>query len=257
MSEAPQKPRRGRGRPSAAAIEDEFTDNGSLAEGPEGADGLTVRQRRVLQVIQDYVTKHGYPPSIRQVGVLSGLSSPSSVQYQMRALEAKGFIRRDPHLPRAMEVRMPAQPEFASRTTTELAEVEPDATYPQEPTSVAVPVLGRIAAGGPILAEQHIEDIFALPKQIIGSGEHFMLEVKGDSMVDAAICDGDWVLVRQQPNAENGDIVAALLDDEATVKTFKKLSNQVWLLPHNPAYDPIDGNNAVIMGKVVAVLRKI
>ena len=120
-----------------------------------------------------------------------------------------------------------------------------------------VPVLGRIAAGGPILAEERIEDVFALPRQLVGEGTMFLLEVRGDSMIEAAICDGDWVVVRQQPTAINGDIVAALLDNEATVKTFKRTDDQVWLLPHNPAYDPIDGNHATILGKVVAVLRRI
>jgi repressor LexA len=125
------------------------------------------------------------------------------------------------------------------------------------PEPVHVPVVGRIAAGGPILAEERIEDVFALPRQLVGEGTMFLLEVRGDSMIDAAICDGDWVVVRQQPTADNGDIVAALLDDEATVKTFKRSSSQVWLIPHNPAYDPIDGNHATILGRVVAVLRRL
>lgn len=117
--------------------------------------------------------------------------------------------------------------------------------------------MGRIAAGGPILAEEHVEDVFALPRQLVGDGEMFMLEVRGDSMVDAAICDGDWVVVRQQNNADNGDIVAALLDDEATVKTYRRDNTGVWLLPHNPAYTPINGKHATVMGKVVAVLRRV
>ena len=112
-----------------------------------------------------------------------------------------------------------------------------------------MPVLGRIAAGGPILAEERIEDVFALPRQLVGEGTMFLLEVRGDSMIEAAICDGDWVVVRQQPTAINGDIVAALLDNEATVKTFKRTDGQVWLMPHNPAYDPIDGNHAIDPGQ--------
>src|SRR5690606_27877876 len=122
---------------------------------------------------------------------------------------------------------------------------------------VDVPLVGRIAAGGPILADQQVEDVFALPRQLTGDGELFMLNVSGDSMIDAAICDGDWVVVRRQQTAENGDIVAALLDDEATVKTFRRRDGHVWLIPHNPAYTPIDGTHAQIMGKVVSVLRKI
>jgi repressor LexA len=122
---------------------------------------------------------------------------------------------------------------------------------------VHVPVLGRIAAGGPILAEERVEDVFALPKQLVGEGELFLLEVRGDSMIEAAICDGDWVVVRREQTADNGDIVAALLDDEATVKTFKRSGGHVWLMPHNPAYEPIDGDAATILGKVVAVLRRV
>lgn len=120
-----------------------------------------------------------------------------------------------------------------------------------------VPLVGRIAAGTPITAEQHVEDVMRLPERLTGSGNLFMLEVHGDSMIDAAICDGDYVVVREQNEATNGDIVAALLDNEATVKTFRKENGHVWLMPHNPAYSPIDGSHAKIMGKVVTILRKI
>lgn len=239
--------RRGRGRPSREALADEFTAHACLEDDAALAE-LSLRQRHVLQVILDHVEQHGYPPSIRQIGEFTGLASPSSVQYQLRALEKKGFIRRDPHLPRAMEVRRPEH---------EPGDIASELSFDPQARSVSVPVIGRIAAGGPILAEQHVEDVFALPKQLVGEGTHFMLEVRGDSMVDAAICDGDWVVVRQQKDAVNGDIVAALLDDEATVKTFRKTASQVWLLPHNPNYDPIDGNQATIMGKVVAVMRRV
>jgi repressor LexA len=169
-------------------------------------------------------------------------------------LQAKGFIFRDPHRPRALEVRLPE-----SLAVTEIPShlgVESDLPAPSAP-SVPVPILGRIAAGGPILAEQAIEDVFTLPRQLVGEGTLFLLEVKGDSMIEAAICDGDYVVVRQQPDASNGEIVAALLGDEATVKTFKRTLDGVWLLPHNPAYEPIDGTHATIMGKVVAVLRRV
>ena len=120
-----------------------------------------------------------------------------------------------------------------------------------------VPVVGRIAAGGPILAEQAIEDVFPLPKDLVGEGTLFLLKVVGDSMIEAAITDGDWVVVRQQPVAENGDIVAAMIDGEATVKTFRRKDGHVWLMPHNAAYEPIPGDDAVILGRVVTVLRKI
>ena len=125
------------------------------------------------------------------------------------------------------------------------------------PAPAYVPVIGRIAAGGPILAEQAVEDVFPLPRELVGSGTLFMLKVVGDSMVDAAIADGDWVVVRQQQHAENGDIVAAMIDGEATVKTYKRRDGKVWLLPHNQAYQPIPGDNAVVLGRVVTVLRKV
>jgi repressor LexA len=128
---------------------------------------------------------------------------------------------------------------------------------PALPRPVFVPVVGRIAAGGPVLAEQVVEDMFPLPKEIVGEGALFLLRVTGDSMVEAAITDGDWVVVRQQPSAENGDIVAALIDEEATVKTFKRRDGHVWLLPHNPAFEPIPGDEATVLGRVVAVLRRL
>lgn len=206
-------------------------------------------------MIKQTVEVRGYPPSIREMGDEVGLASSSSVAHQLKVLESKGFLRRDPNRPRALEVFMPEDMEWSDNpdSGTGPAELERDAL----PEPVHVPLLGRIAAGGPILAEERIEDVFALPRQIVGDGTLFSLEVRGDSMIDAAICDGDWVVVRQQQNADNGDIVAALLDNEATVKTFKRTPGQVWLMPHNSAYDPIDGNHASILGKVVAVLRKI
>ena len=195
------------------------------------------------------------------MGEAVGLASSSSVAHQLRALEQKGFLRRDPNRPRALEVLLPTdapgtQDKPADVTLNPLA-VDETGISDAYPEPVHVPMLGRIAAGGPILAEEQIEDVFALPRQLIGEGTMFMLEVRGDSMIEAAICDRDWVVVRQQQTANNGDIVAALLDSEATVKTFKRTDGQVWLLPHNPAYDPIDGNHASILGKVVAVLRRI
>ena len=125
------------------------------------------------------------------------------------------------------------------------------------PTPANVPVVGRIAAGGPILAEERVEDVFPLPRQLVGDGQLFLLEVSGESMIEAAICDGDYVVIRQQPTAENGEIVAAMIDGEATVKTFQRKDGKVWLLPHNPAFEPIDGTNATILGKVTAVLRRV
>ncbi|HEY5822435.1 MAG TPA: transcriptional repressor LexA [Propionibacteriaceae bacterium] len=262
----PVRPQRRRGRPSAAEVAAQLGDSpsasvSSLPDGPADAHGLTPRQRRILEVIKDAVESRGYPPSIREMGESVGLASSSSVAHQLRSLEQKGFLRRDPNRPRALEVLMPDENPVA---TTQVAAPAPERAPVDEtgmgdayPAPVHVPVLGRIAAGGPILAEEQIEDVFALPRQLVGEGTMFLLEVRGDSMIEAAICDRDWVVVRQQPTANNGDIVAALLDNEATVKTFKRTDGQVWLLPHNPAYDPIDGNHASILGKIVAVLRKV
>jgi repressor LexA len=227
---------------------DSDSRTGTHADEAPGAETLTARQRRVLSIIAETVASRGYPPSIREIGEAVGLASPSSVAHQLAVLERKGFIRRDPRLPRAMEV---LQPKPAPAEVVELPE---DAAAP-EPTYV--PVLGRIAAGGPILAEQSVEAMFPLPRELVGDGQLFLLRVRGDSMIDAAICDGDYVAVRSQPSAENGEIVAALLDDEATVKTLRRRDGKTWLIPHNPAYDPIDGDHARIVGKVVAVLRRV
>lgn len=212
-------------------------------------EGLTPRQRRVLEVIREWVERFGYPPSVREIGEAVGLTSTSSVAHQLRALERKGYLRRDPNRPRAVGVR-PA--DDAPDAVGEASEGQPG-----PPRPVFVPVVGRIAAGGPVLAEQAVEDVFPLPKEIVGEGALFLLRVTGDSMVEAAITDGDWVVVRQQPSAENGDIVAAMIDGEATVKTFKRRDGHVWLLPHNPAYDPIPGDEATVLGRVVAVLRRL
>jgi repressor LexA len=212
--------------------------------------GLTERQRTILNVIRASVTSRGYPPSIREIGDAVGLTSTSSVAHQLRTLERKGYLRRDPNRPRAVDVR--GADDAATRSP--VTEVAGSDALP-EPTFV--PVLGRIAAGGPILAEEAVEDVFPLPRELVGEGTLFLLKVVGDSMVEAAICDGDWVVVRQQNVADNGDIVAAMIDGEATVKTFKRAGGQLWLMPHNPAFDPIPGNDATVLGKVVTVIRKI
>lgn len=207
------------------------------------APDLTPRQRRIMEFLRQWSEEHGYPPSVREIGEAVGLVSPSSVAYQLKVLERKGYLRRDANRPRAVDVR-PA---------SELVEERAG----RRPAPAFVPMLGQIAAGGPILAEEMIEDVYPLPRELVGEGTLFLLQVKGDSMIDAAICDGDWVAVRQQPTAENGEIVAALIDGEATVKTYQRRDGKVWLLPQNPAYDPIPGERATIMGRVVTVLRRI
>ena len=256
-------------------------------------DALDARARAVYETVRDAVTAHGYPPSMREIGAAVGLTSPSSVKHQLDKLERLGLVRRDPNRPRALEVILPVQsastpaaetkaledPEApedaASAAATERPEnpgrqhsANPD-DLPSLPVlpgvaegeAVAVPLVGRIAAGSPILAEQSIEDVMALPRRLTGNGELFMLEVHGDSMVEAAICDGDWVVVRTQADASNGDIVAAMLDDidgaTATVKVLFRRDGHQWLLPRNPDYAPIPGDEATIMGKVVTVLRSL
>jgi repressor LexA len=228
-----------------------------LPDGPPDAAGLTPRQRRVLAVIRDSVEARGYPPSMREIGQSVGLTSSSSVAHQLRVLETKGYLRRDPNRPRAVEVLMPdSAPRRAVGPATESAYDE-TGSGDSRPEAIYVPVVGQIAAGGPILAEERVEEVFPLPRQLVGDGTLFLLEVRGDSMIDAAICDGDFVVIRQQPSAENGEIVAAMIDGEATVKTLQKKAGQVWLLPHNDAYEPIDGTHASILGKVVTVMRKV
>ena len=228
------------------------------------ARGLTPRQKKILETIQRSVNDNGYPPSMREIGDTVGLASLSSVTHQLSQLEKLGYLRRDPKRPRAMEVLTPltldggagkagAQPSPAPARDAGAAVAE----LPTAVDTAMVPLVGRIAAGGPILADQVVEDVMPLPRQLVGQGELFMLKVAGDSMVDAAICDGDWVVVRRQADAANGDIVAALLDDEATVKTFRQRDGHTWLLPQNTQYEPILGDHATIMGKVVSVLRSL
>lgn len=237
----------------------------TVSDLPGGGDRLTPRQRRVLETIRDSVERRGYPPTMREIGEAVGLASPSSVKHQLTTLERKGYLRRDPNRPRAIEVVDPDAPDAGAGadqagdveavlgTATVLASSQEESL----PAPSYVPLVGRIAAGGPILAEQLVEDVFPLPRQIVGDGELFLLKVAGDSMVDAAICDGDWVVVRRQPVAENGEVVAAMIDGEATVKTFKRADGHVWLLPQNPAYSPIAGDEAQVLGRVVAVLRSL
>lgn len=224
-------------RPEAATVAEDEAPVPDVSE-------LTDRQRRVLEVIRASVAERGYPPSIREIGDAVGLTSTSSVAHQLRTLERKGFLRRDPNRPRAVDVR-------GLDDQSSSSDADP------LPTPAYVPVLGRIAAGGPILAEQAVEEVFPLPRELVGEGSLFLLKVVGESMIDVAICDGDWVVVRQQNVADNGDIVAAMIDGEATVKTFKRTDGKVWLLPHNDLFEPIDGTDAVVLGKVVTVVRKV
>ncbi|MFP5369186.1 MAG: transcriptional repressor LexA, partial [Actinomycetes bacterium] len=225
---------------SAGTQEGSSTVRAFPDRAPDG-DGLTQRQRRVLEVIRDSIERRGYPPSVREIGEAVGLSSASSVAHQLSVLQKKGWLRRDPNRPRALDVRLPGDSVHAAPA----ADAGATGNEVDVPAPTYVPLVGRIAAGGLVLAEQALEDVFPLPRELVGEGTLFMLKVAGDSMVEAAICDGDWVVVRQQPTAENGEIVAAMIDGEATVKTYKRRDGHVWLLPHNPAYEPIPGDEAI------------
>jgi len=249
-----------------ARIDKQAANVADFPDGPADETGLTPRQHKVLEVIRDSVERRGYPPSMREIGESVGLTSTSSVAHQLATLEKKGFLRRDPNRPRAVEVRVPGHgtaksdavgPADTSGAFDDTGGVDPTEGGNARPAATYVPLVGRIAAGGPILAEQAVEDVFPLPRQVVGDGQLFLLQVKGDSMVDAAICDGDWVVVRQQPVADNGDIVAAMIEGEATVKTFKRRDGHVWLMPHNPNYAPIPGDEATVLGRVTAVLRRV
>jgi repressor LexA len=217
---------------------------------------LTPRQRKIVQVIEDRIRSDGYPPTLREIGDAAGLTSTSSVSYQLSSLQKKGYLSRGARRPRTAVVR-PLAGQAAEPQTDRSRGGREDLRLAE------VPLVGRIAAGGPILADEVIEDVVPLPRQLVGEGNLIMLRVVGDSMINAAIADGDWVVVRRESDVENGDIVAAMIesdtsgDEEATVKTFKMSDGHVWLIPHNPAYTPILGDEAKILGKVVAVLRRI
>ena len=230
MATKPKKP--------AASSTKKITE---LPDGPADQNGLTPRQLKILQVIKTAVEDQGYPPSMREIGEKAGLSSTGSVTYQLQILEEKGWIRRDASRGRAIEITLPGQDGEAA---------------PQDKTRL-IPLVGRIAAGNPILAEQEVEEVLPLPESIVGKGDLFLLQVKGDSMIDAAICDGDYVVIRSQKNCEKGEIVAAMIDGEATVKTWSKKDGHFWLLPANDDYAPIPADNAEILGKVTAVLRSL
>ena len=208
------------------------------------AEQLTTRQRRILEVIHDAVTDRGYPPSIREIGEAVGLTSTSSVHSQLEALQRKGFIRRDPTKPRAIEVHFD----------------DPVAAVPR-PLPTYVPLMSApVAAGTGTLPEDVVDELLPLPRELVGQGELIMLQVRGDSMVGAGVLDRDYVVVRRQDAADNGDMVAALvpnMEAEATVKYFSRRGGHVQLLPDNPAFEPIDADQAQIVGKVVAVLRRL
>jgi repressor LexA len=210
---------------------------------------LSAKQLAILDAIQRSVSSRGYPPSMREIGDAVGLASLSSVTHQLNQLELSGYLRRDPNRPRALEILIDVP-----SSTEDDGSFESTATVAD---AAMVPLVGRIAAGVPIMADQQIDEVFPLPRQLVGKGELFMLKVVGESMIDAAICDGDWVVVRSQRTAENGEIVAAMLDGEATVKVLRQRDGHTWLLPRNSNFEPILGDEAEVLGKIVAVLRSV
>ncbi|GAA2083656.1 transcriptional repressor LexA [Pseudolysinimonas kribbensis] len=222
-----------------------MSDTEERAGGTRRRTSLSEKQLAILDAIQRSKVTRGYPPSMREIGDAVGLSSLSSVAHQLTQLELSGYLRRDPNRPRALEVLI------------DLPSSDGNESSPSVADAAMVPLVGRIAAGVPITADQQVEEVFPLPRQLVGKGELFMLKVVGESMIDAAICDGDWVVVREQGDAENGEIVAAMLEGEATVKVFRQRDGHTWLLPRNSAFEPILGDEAQVLGKVVAVLRSV
>ena len=216
--------------------------------GGDGTTPLSDRQQQVLDFIQAKVRQRGYPPSVREIGEALGLSSPSTVHSHLATLVRLGYIRKDPTKPRAIEILgTPAETVGAAPSTR-------DGDHLRDG-----PLVGRIAAGSPILAAEDIENVMALPTDLVGNGPVFMLEVRGDSMIDAGILDGDYVVVRKQDDARDGEIVAALVDgEEATVKRLRRANGKVMLISENPAYEPmVFERDVAIIGKVVTVLRKL
>jgi len=238
---------------------------------------LTPRQRDVLDAIEGFRRKHQYGPSVREIGQVIGLG-PSGVQHHLQVLRQKGWLRESAGQARTSVVLAPGHPVVEviearqatgairaaksresrkarhPRVTAGSAETLPTAGVQN---AAYVPLVGEIAAGYPKDAKQSVEDVFPLPKQLVGEGDLFLLKVVGDSMIDAAIADGDWVVVREQQVAENGEIVAAMIEGEATVKSYRMSDDHIWLIPHNPAFAPIPGDGATILGKVVSVLRRV
>lgn len=217
---------------------------------------LTERQQQVLDVVRRSVSENGFPPSVREIGEAVGLKSPSTVKHHLDTLERRGLLQRHSGRPRALDLRNFSSSEESSLMPPTTNVISIPAILSEGDTTVA-PLVGRIAAGTPITAEQQVEDFFSLPTKITGGGELFVLEVHGDSMIEAAICDGDYVVVRAQPTAEEGRIVAAMIEDEATVKVLSHSQGHRWLLPCNENYAPIQGDRATLLGIVVTVIRSL
>lgn len=207
------------------------------------------RQRAIYEYICAYSKEHSYPPSVREIGAAVGLASPSTVHMHLKALESAGLIKRDPKKPRTIEVL----PEDGEQEPQKLAEVKQDANN----NCISLPVVGRVAAGTPILAEQNVEESLTLPTSIVGDSSSFILRVRGESMINAGIFDGDYIVVKQQSDALNGEIIVALIDDSATVKTFYREKDRIRLQPENDTMEPIYADSPTIIGKVTALIRSV
>lgn len=212
---------------------------------------ITKRQQQIYDFIRSYQTEKGYPPSVREMAAAVGLSSPSTVHAHLSALEAHGLIKRDKTKPRALEVF-----EQGGNPDNNL-DISQESPVPEMRGVVSLPLVGRVAAGMPILAEQNIEDTFTIPTEIASDSSSFILEVHGNSMINVGIYNGDYIIVREQPSVMNGDIVVAMIDGSATVKTFYKERGRVRLQPENDAMEPIFADNPTILGKVVALMRRL
>ena len=212
---------------------------------------ITKRQQQIYDFIRSYQTEKGYPPSVREMAAAVGLSSPSTVHAHLSALEAHGLIKRDKTKPRALEV---FEQEGNPDNNLDISQESPVA---EMRGVVSLPLVGRVAAGMPVLAEQNIEDTFTVPTEIASDSSSFILEVHGNSMINVGIYNGDYIIVREQPSAMNGDIVVAMIDGSATVKTFYKERGRVRLQPENDTMEPIFADNPTILGKVVALMRRL
>jgi repressor LexA len=228
-----------------------------VPDKPDPDHVLTWRQRKVLQVIRDSVRQHGYPPSMREIAKAVGLTSTSSVAYQLGVLQDKGYLRRDVGRPRTVEVRLPGQPAVRPPDPNPASAAGTSGGDSPVPEAVHVPLVRQVSPGGPVVAESAVLDVIPLPRQLVEQGTLFGLQVAGDAMIDAAIASGDWVVVREQHEVTDGDIVAVLIGGETTVRTFQRRDGHVWLISHNPAFAPVLGDDATILGRVVSVLRRL
>lgn len=212
---------------------------------------ITKRQQQAFDFICTFTAAHGYPPSVREIGSAIGLSSPSTVHSHLHKLEEAGYIKRDPNKPRTIEICEDAK--TRAKQSPKLAEVKQDVNT----NTVTLPLVGRVAAGLPILAEQNVEEVMTLPTNVVGDSSSFILRVRGESMINAGIFDGDYIVVREQHDAHNGEIVVALIEDSATVKTFYREKDRIRLQPENDTMEPIYATNPTILGRVTGLFRSM